>query len=100
MLAKLTLRSRQWTSGVAVAVGRKQRGLGWRVGFAFAGFVVAFERERASRDTDAARIMHQGILLAVRHPQFARAQFLNCLSQLFPIGVIGDDQRQLDALLA
>ena len=44
--------------------------------------------------------MHQRILLAVRNPDFAGAGRGDGRGQAVPVGVIGNDQRQLDAVLA
>ena len=44
--------------------------------------------------------MHQRVLLAVRDPDFARAGGDDRGAQAVPVGMVGDDQRQLDLALA
>ena len=44
--------------------------------------------------------MHQRVLLAVRDPDLGRAGRRDGRGQAVPVGVVGDDQRQLDAALA
>ena len=36
----------------------------------------------------------------MRDPELARSKFLHRLGEFLPIGVVGDDERELDALLA
>jgi len=42
---------------------------------------------------------HQRLLAAMRHPDFLRACLLDREGQFIPIGMVGNDQRQLDAAL-
>ena len=44
--------------------------------------------------------MHQRVLLAVRHPDFGGAGRGDGGGQAIPVGVVGNDERQLDAALA
>ena len=44
--------------------------------------------------------MHQRVLLAVGDPDLAGAGLQDGAAEVVPVGMVGDDERQLDALLA
>src|SRR5262245_18623296 len=62
-------------------------------------FLVAKERQRPPALAHEADLMHQRVLAAVRHPDLFRLARGDGGDQPRPVAVIGDHQRQLDALL-
>ena len=79
-----------------LAVGRRS-GSG-AVGLVLVAIADDVERPRLQAVRHAP--MHQRVLLPVRHPHLAGAGRRDGCGEPVPVGMVGDDQRQLDAALA
>src|SRR6478736_8297056 len=61
--------------------------------------LAADQRKRAALTPGQLDVMQERVLAAVRNPHLVRAGLVNRPRQFAPIGVVGDDERQLDTTL-
>src|SRR5688572_25130785 len=72
------------------------RRLSWR---SIPLILIADEVQRLRRNALQFAPAHQRLLAAVRHPDLAGARLDDGFQKLVPVGMVGDDERQLDAAL-